>query len=172
MRPATLETLEPRRLLSGNPAITINDVALVEGDAGQSAIVFTVSLSKPSTKRVSVDFATENGSAVAGEDFVSKRGTLDFARGQTSKTVTVLVSGDAAVEGDETFSLKLSRAQSAFIADARGLATILNDDVLPPQPPVEPPPYQPPPDYPTYTDPGYYDPGWAWDPSTNPYGTW
>jgi hypothetical protein len=154
MRPSTLETLEPRRLLSGNPAITINDVALVEGQGGASACVFTVSLSKATSKRVSVNFATENGSAFAGEDYAASFGTLNFAPGQTSKTVAVLVNGDRAAEGDETFSLKLSRAQSASIADSRGLATIHNDDVLLPPPPLEP--YQPPPDYPNYTDPGYY----------------
>jgi len=155
---STIETLEPRRLLHGSPAITISDAALAEGDDGTTAYVFTVSLSKATSRRVSVSFATAaDGSAIAGEDFEAKRGTLTFAGGQTSKTVTVLVNGDATVEGDETFALKLSRASNAFIADSRGVGTIVNDDVLPPPPPPPaPPPYEPPPD--PWYDPAWYSP--------------
>jgi hypothetical protein len=136
--------LEPRRLLSGNPAITINDVAVAEGDDGTSAYVFTVSLSKASTKRVSVDFTTEGGSALGGEDYVHTSGTLNFARGETHKTVTVLVNGDTTVEGSETFSLKLRHAHNAFLADSCGLGTIVNDDLVTLPPPTDPPPYEPP----------------------------
>jgi hypothetical protein len=157
----TIEVLEPRRLMHANPAITISDVARAEGDAGATAYVFTVSLSKAVSRRVSVDFATAaDGSAVAGEDFDATHGTLSFASGQTSKTVTVLVRADATVEGDETFSLKLSRAANAFIADARGVGTIVNDDLVQPPPPppptTPPPPYEPPPD--TGYDPAWYSP--------------
>ncbi len=155
-RSPSIESLEPRRLLSGNPTLAISDVSFAEGQDGATAYVFTVSLSQPSSKRVSVDFATENGSALAGEDYAQTSGTLNFARGQTSKTVTVLVNGDTTVEGDETFSLKLRRARNAFIADGRGIGTIVNDDVLPPPPPPAPPPYEPPPD-------PWYDPAW-WNP--------
>ena len=156
-----LEDLECRRLYSGSPAITIGDVSLAEGQDGASAYVFNVSLSKASSKRVSVDFATANGSAQVGEDYAQTSGTLTFARGQRSKTVTVMVNGDTAVEESETFSVVLRRASNARIADSRGLGTIVNDDVLPP-----PPPYEPPAD--PWYDPGYdpgYDTGW-W------YGYW
>jgi hypothetical protein len=162
---STIETLEPRRLLHGNPAITIGDATLAEGDSGTTAYVFTVSLSKATSKRVSVNFATQDGSALAGEDFTAMRGTLTFARGQTSKTVTVLVNGDGSVEGDETFSVKMSRASNAFIRDARGVGTIINDDVLqpPPQPPpVDPPPYEEPPVWDYYGGGGWYDPGYGY----------
>jgi hypothetical protein len=152
-----LAPLEPRRLLSGSTAITINDVGLVEGERGASAYVFTVSLSKAGSKSISVDFATADGSALAGEDYVRTFGTLNFARGETSKAVTVLVNGDAKVEQDETFSVKLGHARNAFLADTRGIGTIVNDDVvvLPPSPP--PPAVEPtadPTDY--YTSPGDY----------------
>ena len=150
--------LEARRLLSASPAITINDVALVEGDHGAAAYVFTVSLSKASSKRVSVDFATEGGSAMAGEDYAHAFGTLNFARGETRKTVTVLVNGDTTVEANETFSLKLGSARNASVSDSRGVGTIVNDDVavLPPPPPPPTPEEPPadPADY--YTSPGDY----------------
>jgi hypothetical protein len=151
-----LKSSNSRRLLHGNPAITISDVALAEGNDGATAYVFTVSLSKPTSRRVSVNFATaSDGSAVSGQDFTENYGMLSFARGQTTSTITIWVNGDTTVEGDETFSLQLSHASNAFIADSRGFGTILNDDVVqPPLPlPLPPPPYEPPP----YTG---YDPGW------------
>ena|SRR5688572_14404640 len=142
MRPRSMyETLEPRRLLSGGPAITIGDVSLAEGQDGATAYIFTVSLSKSTSKRVSVNFATENGSATSGEDYVQKSGTLNFAGGQRSKTVTVLVNGDTTVEGNEMFAVTLSRARNASIADGRAIGTIVNDDVLPP--PTQPLPSEP-----------------------------
>jgi hypothetical protein len=155
------EPLESRRLLSGSPAITINDVALVERDDGASAYVFTVSLSKASSKRVSVGFATEGGSARAGEDYAPASGTLVFARGETSKTVSVLVNGDTTVEESETFTVKLRRARNAFLADASGIGTIVNNDLVTPAPPTDPVPYDDGGPYGWYgVDPGYgaYDP--------------
>jgi hypothetical protein len=152
--PSTIEFLESRRLMHGTPAINITDVALAEGDGGATAYVFSVSLSKPSSKRVSVNFATDDGSALAGQDYACTFGRLTFARGETCKAIVVLVNGDTIVEQDETFSLRLSRASNAFIADSRGVGTIVNDDVIaPPPPPPVPPPYEPP----TSTE---YDPAW------------
>jgi hypothetical protein len=155
------EPLECRRLLSGSPAISISDVAVAEGQGGATAYVFTASLSKASLKRVSVNFATADGSAVAGEDYAQSSGTLDFARGETAKTLAVLVNGDTTVEADETFSVELQQADNAFVADSRGIGTIVNDDVLPP--PVDPLPVDPAP-----VDPAPYEP----DPSILGYGTY
>jgi hypothetical protein len=89
---------------------------------------------------VSVDFATPDGSARAGEDYagqpggkdyISQAGRLTFAPGETSKTITVLVNGDTDIEGNESFSVNLSGAARAKIADAQGVGTIRNDDVYP-----------------------------------------
>src|SRR5688572_10459867 len=105
-RPATArryhaEELEQRRLLSGLPTISIGDVSIAEGDAGQSAFVFTVSLSQASSKPVSVKFATSAGSARSADgDYAAASGTLKFAKGETTKTITVLVNGDATLEPD------------------------------------------------------------------------
>ena len=153
---STIEILESRRLMHATPAISISDVTFAEGQDGTTAYVFTVSLSKPSSKRVGVNFATENGSALEGQDYAGTFGTLSFARGETSKTISVMVNGDATVEQDESFSVKLSRASNAFIADSRGVGTIFNDDVIAPPPPLPPPPYEPPPD--TGYDPGWFNP--------------
>src|SRR5262245_41813433 len=132
-RPQLVE-LSDRCLPSAS--ISISDVTLAEGSSGQTAFVLTVSLSEASSKQVSVKYATANGTATAGSgDFVGKSGTLMFAPGETSKTITVRVNGDTSVEADEQFFVKLSAARNAVIADAQGVGTILNDDIPPPPPP-------------------------------------
>src|SRR5262245_4679664 len=108
-----LEELGSRVLPSANSAITISDVTLAEGHSGKTAFVFSVSLSEASSKEVSVKYATANGSAKTGDgDFVGKSGTLKFAPGETTKTVTVLVNGDTKVESDEQIFVNLSRARN------------------------------------------------------------
>ena len=75
-----------------------------------------------------VDFATSNGSAAAGSDYTAQSGTVTFAPGETSKTISIAVQGDRRREGNETFFVNLSDAQGASIVDGLGLGTILNDD--------------------------------------------
>jgi hypothetical protein len=93
-----------------------------------------VSLSSPSVNTVTVQYTTQNGTARAGgqnPDYTRVNGTLTFAPGETTKTITVLVNGDTLVEPDETFFVVLSGAVNASIAVARGTGTIVNDDTLP-----------------------------------------
>ena len=80
---------------------------------------------------VSVDWATANGTAVAGSDYEAASGTLTFAPGETSKTVTVQLLGDVDLEPNETFYLNLSNAVSGTITDAQAVGTITNDDTPP-----------------------------------------
>ena len=77
---------------------------------------------------MSVDFATANGTAVQPGDYTLSSGTLTFAPGETSKTITVAVKGDLLDEVHETYLLNLSNASNATIADAQGLGTITDDD--------------------------------------------
>lgn len=126
-----LEELGSRILPSASPALSISDVARAEGQSGQTAFVFTVSLSEASAKQVSVKYGTADSTArVSDGDFVGKSGTLTFAPGETTKTITVLVNGNSRKEPDEQFFVNLSGARNATIADARGIGTILNDDLL------------------------------------------
>src|SRR4051794_21306147 len=111
-----VEALDGRVLPSANPAITLNDVAVAEGNSGSGYVVLTASLSAPSTKTVTVDYKTANGTAVAGSDYDPATGTLKFAPGQTRTTFMVLVRGDTQAESDETFSVRLSNAWNATIA--------------------------------------------------------
>ncbi|NOT57725.1 MAG: hypothetical protein HOP18_24230, partial [Deltaproteobacteria bacterium] len=90
--------------------LRINDVSKVEGNSGSSALTFTVSLSPVSAGAVTVNYATANGSAVAGSDYTATSGALTFTAGQTSKTVTVNITGDTTIEPNETFVVNLSGA--------------------------------------------------------------
>ncbi|WP_425520158.1 putative Ig domain-containing protein [Xanthomonas cannabis] len=110
------------------PALSIDDVSVIEGNSGTTTATFTVSLSAASGQTVTVNYATADGTANAGSDYAPRSGTLTFAPGVTAQGVAVTVNGDTAVEPNETFSVALSGASNATIARATGTATITNDD--------------------------------------------
>jgi hypothetical protein len=112
------------------PGISINDVSIVEGNSGQNIVTFKVSLSNPSSDPgVRVNYTTVDGSATAGGlDYQPVSGQLTFTPKTTSLTVSVIVYGDLADEGDETFTVRLSVPRRAQIVDGEGVATIVNDD--------------------------------------------
>ncbi|MCC8671665.1 putative Ig domain-containing protein [Xanthomonas arboricola] len=112
------------------PSLSIDDVSVNEGNSGTTTATFTVSLSAASGQTVSVNYATANGTATAGSDYVARSGTLTFTPGTTAQGVAITVNGDTAVEPNETFSVGLSGASNASIARATGTGTILNDDVV------------------------------------------
>jgi len=109
--------------------ISIDDASMNEGDASQSDLVFTISLSEAATATVSVDFATNPGSATDGADYVAISGTAMFATGVTSQSVSVAVLGDTTMEADETLTVVLSNASgNANLVDGSGLGVIVDDD--------------------------------------------
>nr|WP_127170044.1 putative Ig domain-containing protein [Xanthomonas sp. BRIP62415] len=112
------------------PSLSIDDISVNEGNSGTTTATFTVSLSAASGQTVSVNYATANGTATAGSDYVARSGTLTFPPGTTAQGVAITVNGDTAVEASETFSVGLSGASNASIARATGTGTILNDDVV------------------------------------------
>ncbi len=109
--------------------LTIDDVAMVEGDGGTTDFVFTVSRDQNQTE-VSVTAETMDGTAQAGSDYTATGPTvLTFPAGGTlSQAFTVPVAGETLVELDETFSVELANPVNAVIADGSGAATIDNDD--------------------------------------------
>ena len=77
------------------------------------------------TAAVTVDYATHDGTATAGQDYTAKSGTLTFAPGETTKTVSVPVLADTNVdENDENFTLDLANASGAELAKGTGTGTI------------------------------------------------
>ena len=112
-----------------NPTVQIESgVSVLEGDSGTTSATFQVTVAPASAGPVSVSFATENGTAVAGQDYVAGSGTVTFAPGENVKTVTVLVNGDTALEADETFYVSLSAPSGATISGGPGQGTIVNDE--------------------------------------------
>ena len=132
-----LESTSTIGVLSGNPAIPIDsnaprlqirDATVTEGNTGSVAATFSVTLSAASTGTITVAYATANGSAAAGGDYQAASGTLTFAPGETSKTVTVLINGDRLGESNETFFVNLSSPTNATIADGQGVGAIVDDE--------------------------------------------
>ena len=121
------ETVTAR--VRGPVTLSVAD-ARADEEAG-AAVEFTVRLNRAASAAVTVDYATADGTAAAGEDYTATSGTLTFAPGETSKTVSVPILDDAHDEGEETFRLKLSNAAGAVIADGEAVGTIVNTDVMP-----------------------------------------
>src|SRR5262249_15116671 len=79
---------------------------------------------------VSVNYATSNGTATAGSDYTATSGTLIFGDGETSKTFTIPITNDTAVESDETVNLTLSdpTGGASLGSPASAVLTIHSDD--------------------------------------------
>lgn len=113
---------------AGTPSVSIDDVTVVEGDAGFTDAVFTITLSEPASGDVTVNYATADGTATAGTDYTAQSGTVTISAGQSSTTVTVSVIGDTVAEPNETFQVSLSQAAGAIIGDGQGVGTIVDDE--------------------------------------------
>lgn len=116
------------------PAFSINDVTLTEGNAGTKTATFIVSLSASFGNTLAVNYATANGTATSGSDYVSTTGTLTFAPGVKSQTLSVTINSDTSPEANETFFVNLTPTagiQAVTISDAQGMGTIQNDDTTP-----------------------------------------
>ena len=71
---------------SGTPLASIGDFVV---DEAAGTANFVITLDQPSLGVVSINYATQNGTAHAGSDYVAASGTLNFAPGETAKTVKV-----------------------------------------------------------------------------------
>ena len=113
------------------PSMAVGDATVTEGDGGVTTASFEVTLSAPSGRTVTVQYATADGTASAGGDYTAASGILYFAPGQRSETVRVNVKGDALFEPDETFFLNLSSPAQADLTDGQAQARVTNDDPAP-----------------------------------------
>jgi hypothetical protein len=119
------------------PSISVSSVTAPDGDSGTTPFTFTISLSRPSRRPITVTYATGDGTAVSGPDYTAIAPTpLTFNPNETSKPVTVLVNADTVSKPDKTFFLNLANAVAgtgtsqvpASIAVGQGVGTIQNDD--------------------------------------------
>ena len=112
-----------------DPTISIDDVSAFEGNAGSTSIQFEITLSRASSKTVTVTCSTVDGSAKHDQDYTPiSNQTLTYEPNETSKKISVTVVSDDIEEADDQFSLILSNATNATVAKSTGVATIKNDD--------------------------------------------
>ena len=112
--------------------LRIDDVTVNEG-AGRAE--FTVRLNAAQTQPVYASYATSDDSATADSDYRSANGTVIILAGETSAPISVTVLDDNDVESNEQFTVNLSNAGAATIADGTGVGTIIDDDPVNPPPP-------------------------------------
>lgn len=112
------------------PQLSIGDVRVAEGDAGTTTARFTVTLSSAQSQPVKVDYATSDGSAVAGTDYDAASGTLTFAPGETAKTIDVRVRGNAVTQTNRVFNVTLRNAAGASLDKAAAVGIIEDDDQI------------------------------------------
>ncbi|HEX8335129.1 MAG TPA: Calx-beta domain-containing protein, partial [Pyrinomonadaceae bacterium] len=111
------------------PSLSITDVRVNEGNAGQTEAQVLVSLSNASVETVTVNYATGDGTASSASDFVANSGTLTFAPLTTAQLVKVKINGDYTVEPDETFIVSLTGAvNTSYVSRSQATGTIVNDD--------------------------------------------
>ena len=106
------------------PGLTVEDVTISE-DGGRAKVA--VMLDGGSAVRVGVAYATQDGTATAGEDYTRAMGTLVFAPGEVKREVLIPVHQDEVLEEDETFRLRLSSPEHAQLLDGEAIVTIVDD---------------------------------------------
>ena len=91
------------------PGITIAPAWALEGDSGSADMTFTVTLAKAVTEAVTINYATSDGTAIAGRDYTAvSNGSVTIAAGNTTAEFTVSMTGDETDELDETFNVTIS----------------------------------------------------------------
>jgi Calx-beta domain/FG-GAP-like repeat len=118
-------------IVDDEPRISINDVTKKEGNGNKTTLfTFTVTLSAAYDQAVTMSFRTVDGSATTSDgDYIAKTGTLTFAPGETTKSITIEVKADHKKEANEDFYLDLfGNSSNSLITKSRGIGTILNDD--------------------------------------------
>jgi hypothetical protein len=98
-----------------------------------AAAIITVNRTGGSFGAVSVDYASSDGTALAGNDYTAANGTLNFADGEVSKTFSVVILDDTIYENDEVFTVSLSNVTGGAVLGAPISATItIPENDIPP----------------------------------------
>src|SRR5262249_51358809 len=100
-------------VINDDTTLSVGDVTVVEGDSGTLNALFQLKLSVPSGAPLTVNYATADGTAIAGPDYAAASGSVTFQPGETSKTIAVVIPGDLTPE---------SRSKT-FMAHAKKSAT-------------------------------------------------
>ena len=125
----TIEDDDTVEVVANTPTMSISGGSGKEGD--DNSIGFSVTLDEAANGNVTVDYATADGTADAGDDYTAKSGTLSFSAGETSKTISVAIKDDIDNESDETFTVTLSNPSGADLGTSSATGTIENRYVAP-----------------------------------------
>ena len=134
--PAVPVTIVDNDTVVETPSLLVEDTVV---DEKQGTAQFIVRLGQkwgePANGLVTVGFTTRDGTALAGQDYVARSGTLTFQPGESTATVVIDLIDDTLAEPGERFSLLLSNPVNARLGDATGVAEIgLSDGVGSSQP--------------------------------------
>lgn len=110
------------------PTISVMDNNVIEGDGAGNTVAFLITLSQVSEKPISIDFATADGTAVAGADYIASSGTVTIPAGLPGTRINVPIVADIDQEPTEAFTLNLSNPVNTVIAKGQATATIFDDD--------------------------------------------
>jgi Zn-dependent metalloprotease len=115
------------------PSISVADVSVTEGNAGEKQMAFNVLLSTPTISTVSVNYEVLDGTAQHGTDFDRIAGTLVIPASSGGARIFVTIKGDIVPEGNESFTLRLTGAVNGTIPNGVVIATgtIVDDDKRP-----------------------------------------
>ena len=113
------------------PPVTLSgeDTSTTERNAGARAVSVPLTLSRPASSPITVQYHTEDRTARAGEDYASAFGSITIPQGADSASIVVTVLGDRTVEADEDFAVVIDSAGDAEVPDRELVVTIVNDDV-------------------------------------------
>src|SRR5262249_32590334 len=109
----------------------ISDTTVIASANAPTTATFTVDLLTPSSAPVTVSYATTDGTALAGVDYVAASGTLTFAPGETEQTIKVTVNPAPGGGFVKTFDLNLFNPTAPTTPFAQPTATIFNPNPLP-----------------------------------------
>jgi hypothetical protein len=130
-------TLGRGTIMDDDPPPTVSigpSRSVTEGDdPSTTTLSFDVILSAQSAKTISVDYTSGNGTATPGTDYDPVDGTLTFSAGETSKTISVIILGDAVDEADETFSVSLADPVTNAVMGTVSASGTIRDDDNPPE---------------------------------------
>ena len=115
------------RVTDADAALSVADA---RADPESAELVFAVSLDRTRDVPVRVDYATEDGSARAGEDYTAVSGTLVIEADRRETAVEVPALRAPHLTGERTLTLRLSNARNALIADGEATGTIARESEL------------------------------------------
>ena len=127
--PALFGSVRYNSSVTAVPRVSVADATALKGNTGTNDATLILSLSLPSNQIVTVNYATVDGTAVAGTDYVSTAGTAEFQPGTTSQTITVPIIGDHLARGNKAFQVRLSSPTGAPPGDVTAKVNIFDPNV-------------------------------------------